>query len=251
MLDRIEYLMESVRQIGNNIAHDLRTPLGRLRQSLDEVRSSARSPADYEQAVDHAISEADSILGTFAALLRIAQIESGSRRSAFQMVDLSDLIISMCQAYAPSAEGAGKLLRARIASKVTMDGDRELLAQMLANLFGNAITHTPPGTQITVSLDHDESGSTLCVADNGPGVPAGERQRILERFYRLERSRTKPGNGLGLSLVAAIADLHQIGLEIGDNRPGLLISLRFPPNVTATPTSMQRTVHASTDELVT
>ena len=228
MLDRIEGLMEALRQVTNDIAHDLRTPLGRLRQLLEEARRTAAGVSDYESAVETAMVEVDAILGTFAALLRIAQIETGTRRSGFRRIDLSDLATGVCQAFAPAAEDSGKTLQTKIATGIGIEGDRELLTQMLANLVENAIGHTASGTSIMVSLSQENSAAVLTVADTGPGVAAEERARIFQRFYRLERSRTTPGNGLGLSLVAAVADLHGIALSPEDNRPGLRVTLRFP-----------------------
>lgn len=228
MLDRITTLMDSVRQVSSDIAHDLRTPLGRLRQTLDEARDGATTTAEYKAAIDRAVAESDAILETFAALLRIAQIESGSRRAGFRTVDLSALVISMGQTFAPVAEDEGRSLDLRVDPMVRVEGDRELLTQMLANLIENAIRHTGPGARITVALAAAQTDATLTVADNGPGIPAAERQRVLERFYRMERSRTTPGSGLGLSLVAAIAELHVAAIRLEDNAPGLRIAVQFP-----------------------
>jgi signal transduction histidine kinase len=219
--------MEALRQVTNDIAHDLRTPLGRLRQSLDEARRTATGVADYETAVDDAILEVDSLLSTFSALLRIAQIEARTRRSRFSTVDLSELASGICQSFAPSAEDAGKSLRSDIARSIAVEGDRDLLTQMVVNLVENAITHTGSGVSIFVSLRSEGGAAILSVSDNGPGVPLQERQRIFQRFYRAERSRTTPGNGLGLSLVAAVADLHGIAITVTDNQPGLRVTMRF------------------------
>jgi signal transduction histidine kinase len=227
MLDRIETLMEALRQVTNDIAHDLRTPLGRLRQSLEESRRTAAGVADYETAVEGAILEADAILGTFSALLRIAQIEARTRRSGFRKVDLSELACGICQAFGPAVEDAGKNLVADIVPELIVDGDRALLTQMVVNLVENAIAHTPAGVSIRISVARDAGCAVLAVADTGPGVPEGERERIFQRFYRAERSRTTQGNGLGLSLVAAIADLHGIAIAVEDNRPGLVVAMRF------------------------
>jgi signal transduction histidine kinase len=222
-------LMEALRQVTNDIAHDLRTPLGRLRQQLEEAHRTARDVSDYDRAVENAMVEVDSILTTFAALLRIAQVESGTRRSGFRRIDLSSIANAVCQAFTPAAEDTGKTLGTNIADGLAVEGDRDLLTQMLANLVENAISHTPPGTLIMVSLTQEDSCPVIGVTDTGPGVPAEERTRIFERFYRSERSRTTPGSGLGLSLVAAIADLHGISLSPKDNHPGFKVTLRFPP----------------------
>jgi signal transduction histidine kinase len=225
MLERMQQLMENLRQVSNDIAHDLRTPLTRLRQHLESARVNARSVEDYRAAVDHAIQDSEAVLSTFGALLRIAQVEAGSRRASFSAVDLSALFEAMVETYAAVAEDAGQELVGRIAPDVQTHGDKDLLTQMLANLVENAVRHSARGARIAVTLD----GQVGVVADSGPGVPEAERDKVLRRFYRLEASRTTPGSGLGLALVAAIAELHGIALELGDNRPGLRVTLRFPP----------------------
>ncbi len=228
MLDQIAALMDSVRQTGSDIAHDLRTPLGRLRQQLDEVRRTAASPADYQAAIDRAITEADALLATFTALLRIAQIEAGVARAGFAPVDLAALVDDVCRTLAPVAEDEGRvLIWSTTDTLARIPGDRQLLAQLLVNLVENAIRHTPRGTRIDVTLQPGAGGPDLAVADSGPGVPAGERDHVLERFYRLEHSRTTPGNGLGLSLVAAIAAQHHARLTLSDNHPGLRVTVGF------------------------
>jgi signal transduction histidine kinase len=227
MLDRIQALMESLRQVSNDVAHDLRSPLSRLRQRLEAARAGARSAEDYEAAVDQAIAEVDSILATFAALLRIAQIEAGTRQAAFAAVDLSEIFRRVADAYAAVAEDRGQTLVATIAPGLTILGDRELLVQMLANLVENAIRHTPAGTTIALDLVGGAGGVLGRIRDDGPGIPAGVRAKVFQRFYRLEASRTTPGSGLGLALVAAVAELHRIRLELADNNPGLSVSLSF------------------------
>ncbi|HJS86138.1 MAG TPA: HAMP domain-containing sensor histidine kinase [Acetobacteraceae bacterium] len=233
MLDRIAILMESLRQVSNDIAHDLRTPLSRLGQRLEDARAHARSVADYERAVEGAAAEAEALLGTFAALLRIAEVEAGAQRAAFRWVDLSRLAETVADAFAPVAEDEGRALRAEIAPGVTVHGDQELLTQMLANLVENALRHTPPGSRVRVLLAEQASGDpasgpVLSVEDNGTGIPENERGRVLRRFHRLEQSRTTPGSGLGLSLVAAVAELHGARLGLEDAGPGLRVSLAFP-----------------------
>jgi signal transduction histidine kinase len=228
MLDRIQALMESLRQVSSDIAHDLRSPLSRLRQRLEAARAAARSAEDYETAVDQAIAEADSILATFAALLRIAQIEAGTRKAAFAALDLSEIFQHVADAYAAVAEDRGQRLLANIAAGLPIHGDRELLIQMLANLVENAIRHTPAGTTIAIGLESAAGGALARVSDNGPGIPADARAKVFRRFYRLEASRTSPGSGLGLALVAAVAELHRIRIELADNGPGLRVSLFFP-----------------------
>ncbi len=229
MLDRIQMLMQNIRQVSNDIAHDLRTPLTRLRQRLEGARAKARTAAEYQKVVDSAIAETDEILDTFGALLRIAEIEAGARRAAFTDVDLSDVLHTIVETYAVVADDLRHCLRSRIANGVAVRGDRQLLTQMIANLVENALRHTPAESAIEIDLDDAPAGLVLAIADNGPGIPETERQRVFRRFYRLDSSRATPGNGLGLSLVAAVAELHRIAVEIDDNRPGLRVTLRFPP----------------------
>lgn len=228
MLDRIAGLMDNLRQVSSDVAHDLRTPLTRLRQGLEEAEARNLTAADYQRIVRHTREEADVLLNTFSAVLRIAQIEAGARRSAFRLVDLSDIARTVADAYAPAAEESGRPLRGEIADAVQINGDRELLAQLFANLIENALHHTPPGTTISLRLARQSAGLIAEVADDGPGIPEHERAKVLRRFYRLEHSRTTAGNGLGLSMVAAIADLHQAKIELLDNKPGLQVRIRFP-----------------------
>jgi signal transduction histidine kinase len=227
MLDRIQMLMEGLRQVSNDIAHDMRTPLTRLRQRLELARTKATTVGDYETAVDKAIAETDEILDTFGALLRIAQIEAGTRRAAFTDVDLSGVLQTIVETYAPVAEDHEHGLASRIAEGVTVQGDRQLLTQMIANIVENALRHTPAGTHIEIELTA-ASAPVCTIRDNGPGIPEPERQKVFRRFYRLDSSRATPGSGLGLSLVAAVAELHRIVVEIGDSQPGLWVTLRFP-----------------------
>jgi signal transduction histidine kinase len=228
MLDRITGLMENLRQVSNDIAHDLRTPLSRLRQELEEAQKRELTPADFKRVIEGAVAEADVLLETFSALLRIAQIEAGTRRSAFRSVDLSDVLRTVAEAYAPAVEESGRTLRPEIAADVQVTGDRGLLSQLFVNLVENALHHTPPGTTIALRLSGQSAGAVAEVADNGPGIPADERAKVFRRFYRLERSRTTVGSGLGLSTVAAIAELHHAGIELLDNEPGLRVVIRFP-----------------------
>lgn len=228
MLDRIQALMDGLRQVSNDIAHDLRTPLSRARQRLDAARQEAKTIQDYEEAIDRALEDTDTALATFGALLRIAQIESGSRRSSFDAVDLSQVFEQAVATYGPVAEDLGKSIRAEISPGVAVSGDRDLLTQMVVNLVENALRHTPADAHIRVMLELGDDGPIGVVADDGPGIPEAEHERVLQRFYRLDRSRTTPGSGLGLALVAAIAHLHQIAVRLGDNRPGLRVELRFP-----------------------
>jgi signal transduction histidine kinase len=240
MLDRISALMEALRQVTNDIAHDLRMPLSRLRQTLEDARDRSRSVSDYDREVGRAVEDVDAILETFSALLRIAQIEAGSRRSKFADINLSELVETLVQTYAVVVEEAGKSLKAGIAPSVRIRGDQELLVQMIANVLENAIRHTPAKAAIRLSLTASAS-PVLTVSDNGPGIPASDRSRVFERFHRLDESRATPGSGLGLSIVAAIADLHGIAISLTDNNPGLRVRMAFQAVSVKTPASPART----------
>ena len=227
MLDRIAALMESLRQVSNDIAHDLRTPLTRLRQRLEAVQTLA-TPAERAEATAGALEDVDAILDTFAGLLRIAQIEGGARRAAFQPIDLAALAHTVVEAFAPSAEDAGQSLRLAGEAPLVVEGDRELLVQMLVNLVENALRHAGANAQVCVRAARQDGAAVLSVIDNGPGAPPEERPRLFDRFYRLERSRSTPGSGLGLALVAAIARLHGASISLADAGPGLAVSVSFP-----------------------
>lgn len=227
MLDRIQALMEGLRQVSTDIAHDLRTPLNRLRQGLEAARSKG-SEAVYEHAIDDALGQLDQVLETFSALLRIGQIEGGVGRARFTEVDLSELMERVGDAYQPAAEDRGKTITARIECGVWTRGDREMLAQVFANLVDNAIIHSGEGSGIELCLVVRGELALASVMDNGPGIPESERDKVLRRFYRLDASRTTPGSGLGLSLTAAIAELHGVHLTLIDNAPGLRAEIVFP-----------------------
>jgi signal transduction histidine kinase len=227
MLDRIQSLMSGLQQVSNDIAHDLKTPLTRLRHRLELVRHRAAGVADYEVAVDQALAECDLTLATFDALLRIAQIEAGTRQSGFKSVDLTGVIQTLSTAYQPVAEECGHVLSFEPAGEALIAGDPELLTQMVANLIENAFKHTPPGSSIELRLSRSEGRWRLSVADDGPGIPASHRDEVFQRFYRLDPSRTSAGNGLGLSLVAAVAQLHGADIQLADNDPGLLVEILF------------------------
>ena len=228
MLDRIGTLMDSLRQVSNDIAHDLRTPLTRLRQRLEASRTLAPLEARAE-AVEGALGDVDAILDTFAALLRIAQIESGARRAAFRPLDLVAIARTVVEAFAPSAEDAGQSLTLQAGGELMIDGDPELLTQMLANLVENALRHAGAQARVLVLVAADGGQALVSVADDGPGVPEAERARIFDRFYRLERSRSTPGSGLGLALVAAVARLHDASVSLADAGPGLEVRILFRP----------------------
>jgi signal transduction histidine kinase len=237
MLDQIETSLESLRHVSNDIAHDLRTPLTRLRQRLELAQRQAQSVAEWRSAGAACIGEMDGILETFGALLRIAQIESGTATRDFAAVDLSGLLQTVIEVYEPMAEEKGQRLAAKISTGLAVWGDRELLAQMLANIIENAMKHSPVGATIDLAANPTAAAVEVVVRDNGPGIPEAERQHVFDRFYRVEHSRSTPGGGLGLSLVKAIAARHQIAVELGDNKPGLQVSLRFPPMTPRAPDS--------------
>ncbi|WP_010186754.1 sensor histidine kinase [Sphingomonas sp. PAMC 26605] len=226
MLDRIDALMDGLRQVTTDIAHDLRTPLGRLRQQLEQTRD-ARDPARIEAGIDTAIAQTDEVLAIFRALLRIGTLEGGDGRQYFATLDLSELVGRVIAAYQPVAEDAGKSLVAEHADGLLVEGDAELLAQMMTNLIDNAIRHTPRGSTIVSRLERIDGAIVASVSDDGPGIPPHERDAVLTRFYRLDRSRNLPGAGLGMALAAAIAALHHVRLDLLDNRPGLRVRLAF------------------------
>ena len=222
MLDQIEVLMAGVRQVSDNIAHDLRTPLARLRNRLEVLREQVTEDGPRE-LLDQAAAEADGLLATFKALLRIGQIESGSRRAGFTEVDLADLLRDVTELYEPLAEEKGQRIELELAAGRTIRGDRDLLFQAFANLLDNAIKYTPPNGRIRVEL----AGAQISVADNGPGIPVEAREKVFQRFYRLEPCRSTPGNGLGLSLVAAVGNLHNASIHLENNSPGLRVIMNF------------------------
>jgi signal transduction histidine kinase len=236
MLDRINELMESLRQVSNDIAHDLRTPLARLRQKLDSALTSDQPIAQLRATLDNSIADTDAILDTFGALLRIAQIEAGTRKSAFGELDLGHVVENVTEAYKPSIQDQGKRLDADIMSPVHLVGDHELLTQLVANLIENAIRHTPSGTAIRIELKLENVGPILTISDNGPGVHVDHHAKLFDRFYRIDQSRKSPGSGLGLSLVKAIADLHGAAVTLSNNAPGLVVEVGFllPRNTSST-----------------
>lgn len=229
MLDRIERLMRGLSQVSNDIAHDLRTPLTRLQQRLEQMKAglSASSPVTEDQ-IDAAVGQTDSILAIFRALLRISSLEAGAGKRRFVEFSLSELAERVFQAYSPVAEDAEHVLSARIDPSVKAYGDPELITQAITNLIENALAHTPSGSHIGLFVEQTSTGAVVEVTDDGPGVPEGERERVLRRFYRLDASRHSIGAGLGLALVSAIVELHTAKLELSDNHPGLRAKMSFP-----------------------
>jgi signal transduction histidine kinase len=224
MLDRIAQLLDSLRQVSSDVAHDLRTPLARLRGALEAMLDG---PPD-RGALKQALKQSDALLSLFAAILRISEVEGGALNPSFATVDITALTIDLCETYAPAIVDGGRTLTCAGGPAVHVRGDYELIAQALINLLDNAQAHTPPGSAIIVAVRIAGDRVDLSVSDNGPGVPVADRERIVHRFVRLERSRTTPGNGLGLNLVAAIAGAHRGTLEMTDAMPGLCATISLP-----------------------
>jgi signal transduction histidine kinase len=227
MLDRISALMDSLRQVTSDIAHDLRTPLSRLRQRLERSAQQANDPA-HRAEIEGALRDVDAILATFAALLRISEVEAGARRAAFTPVDLQALVRAVAEDFAPAAEDTGHRLEFQDGPSAWIEGDAGLLTQMTVNLVENALRHTPKGCTVRLSTSVEPGAASLVVVDNGPGVPETERARLFDRFYRLERSRSTPGSGLGLAMVQAVARLHRGEARLSDGMPGLKARVVFP-----------------------
>jgi len=228
MLDSIETLTRNVQEVSSGIAHDLRTPLTRVSNRLQALQGENISRERLESEIAAILQQIGAVLATFDALLRIGQIEAGTRRAGFRRLDLSALVGELAETYEVMAEANDKCLSSRIAPGIAFHGDRALLVQMVANVLDNAIVHTPAGTRISLSLDDGKEGVRLTVADDGPGIAAEERERVLARFYRADGSRGTNGNGLGMSIVNSISTLHGITLRIADNAPGLRIDFAFP-----------------------
>ncbi len=228
MLERIARLMDGVRQVSNAIAHDLRTPITRARARLEDAALHARTDGELRAGVERAVADLDGITAVFHALMRIAEIEVGSRRSAFADVDLGPLLADLAELYGAVAEEHGLSLLLEVPDTLAILGDRDLLQQAVANLLDNAIKFSPEGGVVTLSAQRTDRQVRLSVADQGPGIPEADRPRATERFFRGEAARSTPGSGLGLALVQAVALLHEGALQLDDARPGLRASLVLP-----------------------
>ncbi len=227
MLDRIQTLMEDLRQVTTDIAHDLRTPLTRLRQRLELASRPEVDAQKVRETLGLTVLEIDSILAIFAALLHIAQLQGGARRAAFKEVDLSALLSTIAELYRPMAEENGQHLLEMVDASLTMQGERELLMQLFANLIENALRHTPRGSTVTICAARSGGDLVVSVVDDGPGIPENMHEKVLQRFFRLEASRTTVGSGLGLSLANAIVKVHDARLELTDAKPGLRAAVIF------------------------
>jgi signal transduction histidine kinase len=231
MLDRIEHLLYGVKDVSDNIAHDLKTPLTRLRNRVEAALSGPPDPVRDRATLEATIEESDQLIGTFNALLSIARVEAGSTDGGMTEVEASAIVDDVAELYEPVADETGVELTVETPQPITLKASRELLGQAVANLIDNALKHGRPDSgpaRVKVSTAKDGEDLVIRVADNGNGIPEADRERALQRFVRLEKSRSQPGSGLGLSLAAAVARLHNGAIELGDANPGLAVTLRLP-----------------------
>jgi signal transduction histidine kinase len=236
MLDRIEHLMDGVRHVSNAIAHDLRTPLGRIRSRLEEaLRPGNNNAAQLAGTARFAIQQVDDLIQMLDRLLQIAEAEAGARRASFTLVPLGSVVSDVVELYDATAEAEGITLVSEIESNPGTLGDRNLLASALVNLIDNALKYAGSGATVRVRAAQEPDTVSIVVQDDGPGIPSAERSRVVDRFYRLDRSRSLPGNGLGLSIVTAIASLHWGKLYLEDAKPGLIARIVLPRAEAAAP----------------
>ncbi len=223
MLDQIEHGMEGVRRVSDNIAHDLKTPLARLKNRVEELKFQVAGREQEEAAIDQILNEADGLLATFNALLRIARIEYSEQRKGFKNIDVNSILYDLLDLYEPLIEEKGQQLNVQINDKIEVSADRDMLFQAFANLLDNAIKYTPSQGIISIVSVRDGDNWRVEITDNGPGIPDSEHEKVVQRFYRLDQSRTTPGSGLGLALVFAVLKLHKLNLMFSDNSPGLKV----------------------------
>jgi signal transduction histidine kinase len=228
MLNRIEALMEQVKQVSDNLAHDLRTPLSRMRGRLESAYTNDRDREKDQPLVADLLTDLDGVLRMFSSLMRISQIEGHDSTAVLHFVDLREIASEVIELFDAAAEDRGSRIALTAERRVLVRGDRDLLFDAFANLLDNAIKHGRDAGLVTVEIRETERGAVIVVSDDGPGIPEDERENVFRRFYRLERSRCTPGNGLGLSLVAAVARIHGAAVELADGSPGICVQLCFP-----------------------